>query len=297
MAKEKTFWEDSAVKNNSTYAQYLYRLMELSVSMFEWTGLPDTVDPRFMEMVLFSNGHALFFKNDVDDYICLQAALGGQLDIYRIPTRRHAYAANGFQKTCSPENSVIIWNNYLHRNSYLDVLMYAQRLYELDRIIDVNVRAQKTPVLILANETQRLTLKNVYMKYDGNEPVIFGDKNLDLNAVKALNTEAPYIADKLFALKSQYWNEALTLLGISNTNYQKRERMTTDEVLDNQGGTIASRYSRLNARQEACEKINKMFGLDIWCEYRQDNSELFDELMYSDGKGREKTVEKEVEDE
>ena len=46
--------------------------------------------------------------------------------------------------------------------------------------------------------------------------------------------------------------------------------MITDEVTRNQGGVVASRYSRLQSRREACEKINAMFGLDIWCDYRED---------------------------
>ena len=58
--------------------------------------------------------------------------------------------------------------------------------------------------------------------------------------------------------------------GFSNINIQKKERLITDEVTRNQGGTIASRYSRLESRRDACKKINAMFGLDIWCDYRED---------------------------
>ena len=46
--------------------------------------------------------------------------------------------------------------------------------------------------------------------------------------------------------------------------------MITDEVNRLQGGTIASRYSRLQARRQACEEINRMFDLDIWVNYRED---------------------------
>ena len=133
--------------------------------------------------------------------------------------------------------------------------MFARRLYNIDRIIDINANAQKTPVLVLGNEKQRLTLLNLYKEYDG---IIFGDKNLDINALKALSTNAPYVCDKLYQLKTQIWNEALTYLGISNINIQKKERLITDEVTRNQGGTIASRYSRLETRRQAVEKINEM---------------------------------------
>ena len=94
------------------------------------------------------------------------------------------------------------------------------------------------------------------------------------NPVKSITTGAPYVADKLYTLKTQLWNEALTYLGISNINVQKKERLITDEVTRNQGGVVASRYSRLESRRQACDQINKMFGLKISCEYREDYREI-----------------------
>lgn len=268
--RNKTFFGESAQNNKYTYHQYLNRLLELSVSMFDWSGLPDSVDPRFLELTLFNDGQAVFFYDEIMGFLALQCISNGPFNVYRIPTRRRAYAVNGYQRDLTAADSVIIWNNYMHVNSVLDVIQFAKRLYNLDRIIDVNANAQKTPVLIQATEQQRLTLLNLYQKYDGNEPVIFGDKNLDINALKALSTGAPYVADKLYQLKTQIWNEALTYLGISNVSVEKKERLISDEVNRTQGGTIASRYSRLQARREACEQINRMFDLNIWCDYRED---------------------------
>ena len=271
--KDRQFWE-SAIMNNSTFRQYYNRLVELSISMFEWKNLPDSVDPRFLELTLFTDGQAVFFEDEVLGYLALQNAMGGGFDVYRIPTKRRAYAVNGYQKQLDENDSVIIYNNYLHTNSILDVQMFAKRLYNLDRAIDVNANAQKTPILLLCDDSERLTLENMYMQYDGNKPVIKGVKGLNPNAFTVLKTDAPYVADKLYQLKTQIWNEALTYLGISNINITKKERLITDEVTRNQGGTIASRYSRLQARREACKKINEMFGLDIWCDYREDFQEI-----------------------
>ena len=271
MGRRKTNFEESLAMNNYTHMQYAYRLMELSTSMFEWKNLPEGVDERFLEMVLFTDGHAVFFKDDeLGDYLALQCLINGKLNVYRIPINRRAFAVNGYQKQLTDKDSVIIFNNMLHTNSWLDVKMFAKRLYNLDRIIDVNANAQKTPILIKGNEQQRLTLNNLYKEYDGNAPVIFADKSLDMNALQVLSTQAPYVADKIYQLKTQIWNEALTYLGISNVSFQKRERMVSDEVTRSQGGTVASRYSRLNARRQACEQINKMFGLNIECDFRED---------------------------
>lgn len=279
MAKrDRQFWESASI-NNATFRQYYNRLTELSISMFEWKNLPDTVDPRYLELTLFTDGQSVFFKDEEIGFLALQNTKGGKFNVYRIPINRRAYAVNGYQKELTDKDSVIIFNNYLHSNSRLDVEMFARRLYNLDRAIDVNANAQKTPVLIQCDETQRLTMLNLYKKYDGNEPFIFGDKNLNPNAIKTLKTDAPYVADKLYQLKTQIWNEALTYLGISNINVTKKERLITDEVTRNQGGTIASRYSRLEARRDACRQINKMFNLDIWCDYREDYQALSDEVL------------------
>ncbi len=275
--KNKQFWESVAM-NNATWAQYARRLTELSISMFEWKNLPDSVDPRFLELTLFGDGQAVFFKDEVMGYLALQCAANGNFNQYRIPTRRRAYAVNGYQKELDMSDSVIIYNNYLRTNSWLDVQMFAKRLYNLDRAIDVNANAQKTPILLLCDENQRLTVENVYMQYDGNMPVIFGDRGLNsAMEMKTLNTQAPFVCDKLYELKTQLWNEALTYLGISSVNSVKKERLITDEVTRNLGATVASRYSRLQARKEACEKINQMFGLNIDCEYRTDIRYLEDD--------------------
>lgn len=265
---------ESAYMNNRTYLQYYNRLTELAISMFEWQNLPETVDQRFLEMCLFSDGMCIFFQDEVLGYLGLQCMIGGKLNVYRIPMERRAYASNGYQRELDGTNSVIIFNNYLHTNSMLDVEMFSKRLYNLDRAIDVNANAQKTPVLIQCDESQRLTMKNLYKQYEGNEPFIFGSKGLDANGLKVLQTGAPYVADKLYELKTQIWNEALTYLGISNINVVKKERMITDEVTLNQGGTVASRYSRLESRRQACKQINEMFGLDIWVDYREDFQDI-----------------------
>lgn len=270
---------NSVLMNNRTYLQYYNRLAELALSMFEWQNLPSTVDARYLEMCLFAEGKAVFFNDEDLGYLALKCTISNGWNVYNVPINRRAFATNGYQRELNIDNSVIIYNNYMRTNSMLDVEMFSKRLYNLDRAIDVNANAQKTPILIQCDESQRMTMKNLYKQFDGNEPFIFGTKALDTSGIKVLTTEAPYVCDKLYTLKTQIWNEALTYLGISNTNTTKKERMITDEVIRNMGGVIASRYSRLEARRQACEQINEMFGLDIWCDYRADYREADDELM------------------
>ena len=282
MRRKAREFEESAYKNNKLYLYYFNRLKELAISMFEWKNLPSSVDPRFLELTLFNDGQCLFFKDEVMGYLTLQCTIGGQFNVYRVPTNRRAYATNGYQNNLDETNSVIIYNNMLRENTIEVVDMFAKRLYDLDSIIDVNANAQKTPVLITCDETQRLTLQNIYMQYTGNQPVIYGNKNLDVNGIKVLKTDAPYIGQMIYELKINVWNEALSYLGISTVNNVKRERLITDEVQRNLGGTYASRYSRMNMRKEACKNINEMFELNIDVDYRQDYSELVEKTDSSE---------------
>lgn len=275
MGKRKTYFGESLTRNVKTYQQYLNLLIELSISSFEWKNLPETIDSRYIEMELFTSGALVYFNDEVIGNLCLNCITNGQLNVYGYPISRRAYSRyNQYQKILDDKNSVIIWNNYMHTNSQTNIDGFARRLSNIDRIIDVNVNAQKTPILIQGSDKQRLSLINLFKEYDGNAPVIFGDKSLDLNALKCLSTEAPYVADKLYELKTKIWNEALTYLGITNVTYQKKERMVTDEVMRSQGGTIANRMSRLNSRREAVEHINTMFGTDIEVNFIDTNEQL-----------------------
>lgn len=271
--RRRNQFNESAYLNNRQYMYYVQRFTELAISMFEWKNLPPSVDARFLELTLYTDGQAVFFNDEVMGPLALQVLSNGPFNVYRVPIRRRAYAVNGYQRQLDMTDSVIIYNNLLRTNTEPDMRLFARRLYDLDRTIDVNARAQKTPTAVKATEEQRLSMLNYYKEYDGNQPYIFVDKSFDVSDMQAIDLQAPFVADKLYQLKTQLWNEALTYLGISNLTIQKKERVNTDEVSRSMGGTIASRYSRLEARRRAADEINNMFGLDIEVDFREGISE------------------------
>lgn len=267
--RKKEFWK-TAMYNNAEFLLYANKFTELALSMFEWKNLPDTVDARFLELTLFNNGQAVFFYDDVLGYLALQNIATAPLNVYNIPIKRRAYATSGFQKELTEKDSVIIFNNMLHEPTAPQMMVYASRLWDIDKTIDVNCHAQKTPILITCEEQQRLTLENAYQQIDGNTPVIFADKGLNPRSISSISTGAPFVAKDLYQIRCDIWSEALTYLGIVNNSLAKKERLITMEVENSNGDTYANRFSRLYERQEACKKINEMFGLDISCEFRND---------------------------
>ena len=143
MSRRKTLFGESAIANNETFIQYVNRLTELAISMFEWKNIPDTIDTRYLELHLFETGCMVYFNDDVLGNLCLDCITNGRLNVYGYPINRRAFSSyNNYNKDLTDKNSVIIWNNYLHTNSLVDVQYYAKRLWNLDRIIDINANAQ-----------------------------------------------------------------------------------------------------------------------------------------------------------
>ena len=260
----------AAIQNIRTYDYYFMRLSNIAVSIFEWKNLPETVDARFLEMSIFRNGMCLFFEDPVIGFLALPCAIGGKLNVYNIPTMRRAFAANGYYAMRDESNSVIIYHNYFHDVPTWDVEMFAQRLAEYQRTIDVNVGAQKTPVLLACDDDQKVSVENAYLSYTGNTPVIVANKAMNPNMLTVLKTDAPFVADAIEELRVMVWNDAMSYLGVSNVNVTKKERLITDEVQRNMGGVLASRNSPLQMRRQAADEINKMFNLNIEVDYRED---------------------------
>lgn len=269
----------NVLDNNSSYLMYLWRLLDLAMSVFEWHNLPRGVDERMLELWLIQNGFCVFFYdedlkygdtelNAPEGYAVLQAMIAGQWDMYNYPRERRAYAVNGLNVPLDETNSVLIFNDYLRVPMFMTLDLYARRLAEIDRTIDVNVRNQKTPKILRGSDKQLLTMKNVVKQIDGNVYNVMVDKNFDVSNIETLDLTAPYVSGDLNVLKHQYWNEALTYLGIENVNTEKKERLVSDEVMSNMGDVEAQRFVRLNARVKACDEINELFGLDVDVTFR-----------------------------
>ena len=263
---------DSALVNSQTYFDYLERFKKIALSMFEWVNLPESMNQRYLEECLYYKGQASLLKDKELGFINTQCCSNGQINIYGLPTALNCFSFGyskdrklytGFKDENTEDNSCILVMNTWEKIPTASTLeLFALRLYEAERTCDVNIKAQKTPVLLKVDESQRLTMENLYSQYDGNKPVIFGDKNqLQDGVIKAITTEAPYIADKVIEYKKEIWNEALTFLGINNIAVNKKERLVTDEANYNNELTNLNLQSFLIPRQEACKQFNELFGL------------------------------------
>ena len=269
---------ETFLTNQDTATMFMWRLMNLAISVFKWDNLPEGVDGRMLEFWLLRDGFVGFFYDEMlksdekrrapEGYAVLPLLLQGQWDMYEYPKDRLAYSVNGFQYKCNEHNSVIIFNNYLRVPMWLTLWQYAYRLSEVQRTIDINCKQQRTARVIRCDEKERVTYLNAAKEVDEGRNWVHGNKNLDMDNFQVFDITTPFVANEMQVYKHQLWNEALTYLGIENVNTDKKERLISDEVINNMGDVEAERFTRLNARKQACDEINNLFGLDVDVDFR-----------------------------
>lgn len=308
----KDAFRDAILMNNQTYIDYLERMKKICLSMFEWENLPESMNARFLEMCLYYNGQGAMLYDDDYGYINTMASDGGYINIYGLPTEVTCYSYRFNQRRSlymtdtgeeKGKECILVMNNYERIPTQAMVTLFAYRLAEAQRTADVNIKAQRTPVLITTDQKQYFTLKKMYEEYDGNTPAIFADKNvISPDALKALKTEAPFIVNDIMEYKREIWNEFLTTLGISNLS-EKRERLISNEVDSNNELVNLNLQSQLIPRKEACKQFNEKYGLmgekAINVKVRSDLYNLVKEFEsvtsdYNDVKRTEETIERGV---
>ena len=252
------------LRQSHVFHEYYARLKNIALSVFEWEGLPESCNARFLEDTLFHYGQAIFINDPNMSYLNLKVTPAAELNCYNEPTAYSAFSTNYEPKIFGMDECVLIRNNYMTKSTESTLILFAEKLAALDLTIDVNIHAQKTPIIVRCDEKSRTSLENLYNQYRGDRPFIFGAKSLQDKPLEVLTTGAPFVADKLREEKRAVWNEALEFLGINtNPSDKKKERLIVNEVDANNEQIDIQSETMLAVRQEACEKINKMFGLSV----------------------------------
>lgn len=258
------------IRRTLVFHDYYSRLKSIALSIYKWEGLPDTCNARFLEDCLFHYGCAIFVEDEEMSFLNLKATPATTLNVYNEPLAYTAFST-GYTKMFNAEECVFIRNNYLEKSTDSTILLFAERLTKIEMSLNVNINAQKTPVLIRCDEKTRTSLEAIYNQYEGDRPVIFGSKSLQEKPLETLKTDAPFVADKLREEKRAVWNEALEFLGLNtNPSDKKKERLVVNEVDANNEQIDIQASTMLSARQEACEAINKKFGLNVSVKMRVD---------------------------
>lgn len=271
--------------NDLTFRCLYNKYKLIAVNAFEWSGLPDGIEERHIEKVLFSEGKAVFFRAPQMGYMCLKCDTDGHVNIYGDPTAYRAQG-EGYTLRLDADDCVIIENNKLQFATKPFVMHYVSKMAEAERTADVNLKACKTPIVFACDDLNIMSFKRIFQQVDGNTPAIFADKGLNTGDIKAFQTGVKFLGKDLNDYIAAVEGKLLTFLGVNNSPVEKRERLITDEANANNQLIDSFAQLQLEARQRACKAINEKYGLSISVKRRESEVVQHDELGQQPGNDR-----------
>ena len=251
--------------NSTTYYYYMDMLFRKAMSIYIFEGMPETWDYDYFVSVLLSQG-IICVTDTALGIIPLRCGLSG-INVYNHPTT--AIIANpvlGNLERTIDEDCTIIKMSHTYRSDIMPICnRYATLLAQCDSSIAVNLQNSKVTFIALASSKQvAQSMRAMYDKISAGEPAVFvkGDQingdNILYNHVKE-----NFIASDVQILKRKLMSEFLTEIGVNNTNTDKRERLTDDEVQANNGEVQLNAGYWFDNIKEGINQTNKMFGLNL----------------------------------
>ena len=254
--------EVDGVMNSSAYYYRLYLLKKL-FGRFAFENLPDGWDHDYMLETLFMDG--FFCVTDTEAGILpLKCGLSG-INVFQKPTT--AIIANpvlGNFERIIDVNCVICQLQPNYEGVYSMINRYATLLAMCDSSISVNLMNTKSAFIFGANnKAQADTLKTMYDQITCGKPAVFMKDGMSQEDFFAMPVKNNFISNDVQILKRSIINEFLTEIGINNSNLDKRERLTDNEVEANDQEVIANIQCWIDNISWGIKKINQMFDLGI----------------------------------
>ena len=262
--------EVDGVANTSTL-YYREWLLKKVLSRFEFGGIPDDWDIDYFLEVLFLEGHLCITDTSMG-ILPFKCGLTG-IGVFEQPTR--CIVANpilgNFERVIGVDCEIIrLQYNYSGCGRLIN--RYATLLAMCDSAVSVNLMNSKAAyVFKAASKAQAATIQKMYDDISCGKPAVFVGENgaLDNENVFTMPAKQNFIADDVQLLKRNIVNEFLTDIGINNTNLDKRERLTDDEVNANNDEVIANLQHWYDNLSDGIRRVNRLFNLNLSVKIRE----------------------------
>lgn len=247
----------------------------IAIGMFDWDGFNETVPIRYPERWLYENGCCVYCEPDGMEGVLLPVALTNiNKNLYGEPAEWRAigigeYANRINSKTLDDTNSVLIRNDQLYENSADYVNYVVEQMINAELTMRMNINANKMPFVFRTNQNTALQNKNTFIDIYECEPVMFKE-DFAKEEFDILNNNVPFIAPDLAKIYDIYSYRILSYLGVKSIPVEKKERLLVDEIGANDEEKNYIRAARLEQRKIACDKINKLFNLNVTVEYKEE---------------------------
>ena len=260
---------DGVANTSSLY--YRNYLLKKILSRFKFSGVPTFWDYDYFLEILFLEGHVCI-TDSTAGVLPFKCGLTG-IGIFEQPTK--CIIANpvlgNFDRTIDVDCALVRLQYDYHGVGWM-IQRYSTLLAMCDSSISVNLMNSKVAhVFKASSKAQAETMKKMYDEISMGRPVVFVGENGALNEdnVYTMPVKNNFVADDIQLLKRKIINEFLTDIGINNTNLDKRERLTDDEVNANNDEVKANIQHWLDNLTDGLNRANTMFGLDLQVKIRE----------------------------
>lgn len=264
--------EDNTTLQVRVQQEYEIWLTNIITNRFTWHNLPESVSERFTELCLYNYGMAVFYEDFNYGKMVLRGAPSGRLNMIDEPTSFNVYGNSYVNKVLSARDCVPIYNNNTRTGLAQTVELWSKRLAEIDTTLSINTINMRMPFIFTGPEEQQLSMRNWWDSVLKGEPATFhynGGVGAESVSTFPVNHD-PRNIEQLLNSKSRIMSDILTLIGINNSDRDKKERLISGEVEANNEFIVSSRNVAIKSRQEACRLINKQYGLNIEVEFNTD---------------------------
>lgn len=264
--------QDKPLPKDLVFNSYIKYYLARCQSMFKYDGLPDTIPAKWLEHYLFTNGQCVFIKNG-EDLIVTTGGMGGDPDIYYIPTKyivSNPYVNENARKTYTIGKDCVLIRNDTYSQGLIPLLTrYCSQLTENDLTMQTADILSRAMLTITATDSQTkesvekwlCDLRKGKLSAIGELPSMVGnqDRSVNITPFREVSNTITNLIEYHQYLKASLYNE----LGL-NANYNmKRESINSNESQLNDDMLHPLIDDMLARRREALEEVNNMFGTNI----------------------------------
>lgn len=250
---------------NTSNLYYRDYLLKKILSRFEFSGIPSYWDFDYILEVLFLDGK-LCITDTAMGVLPFKCGVTG-IGIFEQPTEcQIANPVLGSFRRTIDVNCALIKLQYNYQGLGWMINRYSTLLAMCDSGIAVNLMNTKSAYIFkAASKAQAATIQKMYDEITMGKPAVFVGENGALNSENVYNlpVKENFVADDIQLLKRKILNEFLTEIGINNTNLDKRERLTDDEVNANNDEVYANIQHWYDNLSDGINRANKLYNLGL----------------------------------
>lgn len=298
------------IKRQNMHFGYLLSADEM---MFDYTGLPETIDQKFLEDYLNISGSAAIGRVNGVLYAAPYAGRSGRTNQYGEGENVETSTPNGIEIAGKVGETVAVIYNNTARTPEDDLWFDASTFTEIDKSSNANIIfARIAPIFATVDDKTKDALKKIIENVIAGNMEIVTSENIfaelqlgeTLSGLKTIDVTEPERIQYIQYL-SQFYDVLMrrhfSRRGLPMRTPTKAAQQSTDEIHGLDSVSWFYPLNKLNSRRAGLEMVNRIFGTSITVDFSEIWTQEYDayklRILQEDVQAETETQETETETE